>query len=484
MNAGLISSSNACVSMLFSDNAAGDFDLKSFSSLLHEEYYAKQRSKKNKQKLFLFVNAVTNMALLQETDKETRLVHEVESEDYDRNAHTVFASEVLKENYCPDVACRKSDSDKAIIFDEDKADIVNTIAVKLVPDCLLPPVDSYDSKEKESLACKYSLPCALQSTYQPVRVYLYGFCGAVDHPNVCCASFVYSCANCSSYLEAINSCGMGFLQPIPHDLLCKPMNFVLRGSDIEVTLQYLGSKIITEKEMLLMQMFHRSILCWETDGPIVPNQPTSTVAFEKPLLPSEWAKSSNNAWYIMFPLCHRESQKDFFQFNRLFSKTKLVADRMKKEIRLIHSHEWLQHLQSCASEASSLVHGLFFHQYRSDKILHDKSQNKTESQDISSAEKYPLQYSHKREDLIGKLFYRDKDSIYVGIEDVGENGETGPTITFDDIMLEGKSANNEDSSAVNMNHVSYLDYFISKNRLSRNDAATLRHDGGIFPQTQ
>jgi len=134
------------------------------------------------------------------------------------------------------------------------------------------------------------------------------------------------------------------------------------------------------------------------------------------------------------------------------------------------------------------VDNLYYHQYRYDKVTDDTTKLGSGGTDIESkgttskSMKFPLLYNHKREDLVGQLFSRDKECIYVGVEDVQEGGEINSALTFDDVMREGKHkvregkssgqvANDRDSPTLDE---TYLQYYLSKGRLTMERADAMR----------
>jgi hypothetical protein len=376
------------------------------------------------------------------------------------------------------------------IAPEDKAGSVNRVSIKVIPDCLLPPMATasagLSSEERAT---------PISETYEPIRVYLYASRAAVVHPNSTHSAFVHACASCSSHVEAANSCGLAFLQPLPDALLTEPTTFGLRGSNMSVQLEFLGEKYASAGEMLAMQTFHRSILCWETDGKLDisdSSQMSDSMKFDWPLSAAEWAKSSSNAWYILFPLMHSVDAAEVISgTSGLFSRNSVLAKRLDAERQSILSSSdvWLRHLLTCADEASTLVDNLFRHQYRQDKVTDDSLSAVTvggggSNQKLSSKKTYPMMYSHTREDLVGQLFSRDKDYIYLGAEDTQETGINGPVVTFDDVMREGKhlevhevgqTKSEEDTRSAG---VTYLEYFLSKGRMSVEEADALRKKSG------
>lgn len=417
---------------------------------------------------------------------------------------------------------------------------INTIIVKVVPECLVPSKAATVKTEKHSDCntshvrdgtCDEATP--FYGAYQPVLTHFYAVCSVVCAPHTNHANVINSCPSCSTHLDAANSCGLAFLQPLSPSVLSEPMPFGLRGCNLAVTLTYLGAKVVNESEMLAMQTFHRSILCWETDGPLdYPGEacslfPTGAGAeqyptdvplpFQRPLSPTQWAQSSGGAWYILFPLMHpppplpprkhSEMEMDLDGTN-LASKLDtnsfrcIVNEDVAKEIEFekqklfLSTDEWLLHLQACAAEAKMLVDNLYQHQYRTDKVVVDVPSTVIAATATATAmdntPKYPLLYSHRQEDLVDQLFSRDKDYIYLGIKEESdiENGTEKhlsgtKKVTFDDVMLEGNAQNTgERSKGCDGDEkrpsadLTYLEYFVSKGRISLQEAAELRRKGG------
>ena len=453
-------------------------------------------------------------------------------------------------------------------FDENKSHVIITVPIKLVPDLLVPEevasLEKIDTKSSPSVSSQSGniadisilanerennvtvphepnspLPGSSSSsssgtvisqafTPMPTQTHLYALSSAVSHPHTTHAGFVCTCPSCSSHLEAASSCGMAFLQPLPPALLAEPMTFDLRGNNMTVHLTYLGEKIVNDDELLAMQTFHRSILCWETDGSLDPTAmnkeggDASSVLFEHPLSATDWVRSSHGAWYIFFPLKHTTLTHPVAGVSHVFGSDSITAQRLERERQLIlcspSPEGWLQHLQACAKEAKMLVDNLYQHQYRADKVVDDIGTTSTAtttrpdadaaattlapstvtpvSDALSSATdgalKYPLLYSHRQEDLVGQLFSRDKDYIFLGVpEDMNPAGEQG-RVTFDDVMLEGKQSSvvmkKRNGCGVPEGEmrpaVTYLEYFLSKGRITMEEAEALRDGEGELHWTR
>lgn len=396
------------------------------------------------------------------------------------------------------------------------------VCIKLIPDCLMVPSHVTDNFSQSgngmndgcggpSAKCDSSSNDVHGKRYNPVFLHFYALCTTVSGPD---DSGVQSCGSCSSHLEAANACGIAFLEPLPSLVLDESMSFYLRGSCMNAQLEYLGTKRVNAEEMLAMQLFHRSIICWETDGnvdvgassaasllnPFEFLKNSNDLTWQQPIPAREWAQSSHSAWYLMFPLKNRASRRDTESRSGVVSRHAILAKRLELEKKLLLSagNEWLWHLKNTATDARMLVEKLYHHQYRRDKVIDDNSKtvgpcseyNRDSGRDraevIAQEEeaqmvKYPLLHPHSKEDLVGKLFSRDKDTLYVGVEDITWEGNTGPVVTFDDVMKEGKTVSEGNGhSEQDTAAVTYLQYFISKGRMTEAEANELRSRGGEF----
>lgn len=472
---------------LYANTAAGDFQVKSLNNWTRLEAAAVQYKTRNDETLRLFLAAVS--ALTYEVDGGAPLKKEKSSDaisDVQTIRQTDCSEEILMKsrsvavNHSDVVPPKKKDKDS------NNANTMNTVVIKVVPDCLVPPdaIDTASTKVKVP-----SENIELNSTsyvYKPISVHLYALCSALCHPNAAHAAFVHSCPSCSCYLEAANSCGIAFLQPIPLELLAEPMSFGLRGSNMNVQLEYLGEKVLSESQLLAMQIFHRSILCWETDRCLdLSCHPSdaSAIKFEHPMTVEEWTRSSCNAWYNFFPLMHRELDKSGEECQpNLFSRNTTIQKMLNLERQAVSSktdNNWLLHLQKVAAEAKLLVDNLYEHQYRPDKLI--ECGNTHMASTTAQEMKFPLSYPHKREHLVGHLFSRDKEYVYCGVEDIQENGNMNRAVTFDDVMREGKKNAcigriGEDEKEI-ADDVTYLQYYLSKGRLTEHEAITMRQNG-------
>lgn len=483
--------------MLYENTEEGDFQVKALRQLKELEVAADQCQIRNDQTKDSFLAAVSSLdnSRLRTDDDETELTEQSDQQiktslnetrpQPSKRARSIFKQDKpLRVNDGNDDNCSNYISTTK---DENNPNCVNTVIIKMAPDCLVPSL--HPSVHLKAKAC-----------VRVVKVHLYAFCGVLSHPNSTHSKFVQSCSSCSSHLTAASSCGMAFLNPLPTAMLTDPMQFGLRGSNMNVQLEYLGEKDLVESEMLAMQMFHRSILCWETDGSLSPSAPGSSgcvdsVPFEKPLSVEDWSRSNYKAWYIVFPLMHslQVSNTDTASSiqSHIVSRNSELRNQLENERRIILSATgsyWLDHLQKCAMEARKLVDNLYYHQYRYDKVTDDTTKLGSGGTDIESigttskSMKFPLLYNHKREDLVGQLFSRDKECIYVGVEDVQEGGEINSALTFDDVMREGKHkvregkssgqvANDRDSPTLDE---TYLQYYLSKGRLTMERADAMR----------
>lgn len=110
-----------------------------------------------------------------------------------------------------------------------------------------------------------------QSTVEPLKLHLY----AVRVLCTTTSSYVrvHTCHPCLGSIKGINSVGLALLSPIPNEVLDIKSSATLRTTEaLSLQLEYLGEKIVEDKELYQMQRFHKGIVCWESeDKPIHSN---------------------------------------------------------------------------------------------------------------------------------------------------------------------------------------------------------------------
>lgn len=111
-------------------------------------------------------------------------------------------------------------------------------------------------------------------------------------------------------VSALNGLGFILRSPIPSDVLLAKSDLFLSDSMMVMTIHCVGRQTsIPESDLLQMQRFHRAVCCMEdvnaynTDAYLNIDHDFGDGADPVELIPEEeWIKSSNGAWYVVYPL--------------------------------------------------------------------------------------------------------------------------------------------------------------------------------------
>jgi hypothetical protein len=127
----------------------------------------------------------------------------------------------------------------------------------------------------------------------------------------------FASLGCGSSKDELDQCllalnGLGFIlrSPVPEDVLQAKSDLFLSDSKMTMTLDHLGVvSEIPDEDMLHLQRFHRAVCCMEDVNACTSDQYLSMEHnFIDGVIPTElisqpdWTKSSNGAWYMVFPL--------------------------------------------------------------------------------------------------------------------------------------------------------------------------------------
>ena len=324
---------------------------------------------------------------------------------------------------------------------QDPKEVVN-VDVKVTPDFTSPAWAT-----RGYSACPTGLSPAptsgqLLNNMHPTVLHFYEFDAQVVQATQ--KQFAESCQTCSRHIGAFSAFGFAFLQPLSLEILQEPINFFLRGVALKIVMRYVGMRDVSDQEMVAMQRFHRSILCWEAregegDGNgktgIDTAESTQALGWDLPVPPEEWARSGHESWYLMFP-----AQQPL---------PGVYLDGNTSTTMATTGPEWLRYLRLCAEEAETIISNFLNFL----PIVEGKTK-----QGEGPMTNHPA--PQKCADLSEYVYTRLNDcNIYLG-------GESRSNLS--DIMRFDSTTGRP---------VTFEEYYISKNKLSTQDLAMLREDG-------
>ena len=171
------------------------------------------------------------------------------------------------------------------------------------------------------------------------------------------------CPSCGPHIQGLRTAGIALLRPLTDEQLHCSMKLCMRKSDpleFRVTPLFAGGNIhaglVTDVDMGYMQRYHKACLCLESaasnendldwdnftscDSALLVEKEDVTAVSIK-----EWARSSNGAYYVLFPIPHRNEDRA----RPIFSST--AAGN-------VLNNWWSEHFRRSAQEAHVLVHNL------------------------------------------------------------------------------------------------------------------------------
>jgi hypothetical protein len=200
---------------------------------------------------------------------------------------------------------------------------------------------------------------------------------------------VLQCKGCSEYLKGLNRMGFALLTPLATEILEISLEMCLRESeDLIIKVVFLGSRVVSQKDLYQMQRFHTAILCWTCEAEeviagglagILGGGPGSNGS--KSMLDNndqskgvcvgheEWAESSRGAWYCLYPLpdemsvipLHAPQQSNDVNVRFIPNPLDLI-DNIEAVTFVSETFKdplaWSDHLLQSADEAQTLAHNL------------------------------------------------------------------------------------------------------------------------------
>eukprot|EP01034_Spumella_vulgaris_P022615 gene22615-28752_t len=270
------------------------------------------------------------------------------------------------------------------------SDLVTTV-VKTVPDALIfSPV-------------RAPLPVTERVSPQAVddSVGLYLYAVRAEFVDELSREIIHNCISCSNNFFAINEVGIAFTSELPDDVFQSVFDCNFRETEgLTVKIELLEYRSVSSAELLQMQRFHKSVLCWESDSkryhrpecrprfdePTTAGLPDEVwippdadlreyydgtpeglqrsrehfenPPVEKPASHDEWRQSSNGAWYVIFPL-----PDDIFEKK---NSTDVAPSTSLQDVSLNRARDatfnaldkWCAFLKQSADEAQVLAHNL------------------------------------------------------------------------------------------------------------------------------
>ena len=227
-------------------------------------------------------------------------------------------------------------------------------------------------------------------------------------------SSLYGCSSCNTHLSCVRRVAFAVSRRVSEEVLAVDIDMKIHTLfNCSGKLRYLGQRDTSEKEVALMQRFHRAVISWEADLSGAEPPPY----FD----PHEWVKSGGGAYYIVLPLPANFSFdycRNHGEGNRLFS------------VPL----DWEAFLESSSREAQTLLRGL---------IKHHSMQNMTESEKLA----YDWRTKDAKltvADLEGHVIRRGPRELFMALP--------GSTTKLMDVMAYSKEV---DGECVRMNEKAY-----------------------------
>jgi dsRNA-specific ribonuclease len=346
------------------------------------------------------------------------------------------------------------------VKDENNPEGITQIDVKVTPD---------------QLDCHASASLDFDPLTQ--TLHFYSFQTHCHNPNH--QKYINHCPTCSRYVRSMSCYGLILHQKIPQEVCDELIDFYIRGLRVDVSLEYLGSKVVSEEELEMVQLFHRNILCWESDGshPPLPITP-----------PVLWKKSGNDAWYLIYPLRFTGAPAESSMANRV------------KEIDFILSSDWLIFLTECRHKTTLLVNNFFKHQRQT--TLQQQQQETLPSSLAPPPSAYHLNASQTPEDLYDKVYSRSGwGNIYIGCESdedkrvlddvmkvlVSEGSGNESTLIQpkgDEVGEEGMEREIKVTTAAAAGPITYRDYYLSKGLITQSEVQALAEISPSLPLVQ
>jgi hypothetical protein len=131
------------------------------------------------------------------------------------------------------------------------SDLVTTV-VKTVPEQLtLPPIRP---------------PPVLSGPFDEDSVGLYLYAVRAEFVDELSRDIIHNCTSCSNNFFAINEVGIAFTSELPQDVFQSVFDCNFRETEgLTVKIELLEYRTVSGTELLQMQRFHKSVLCWESD---------------------------------------------------------------------------------------------------------------------------------------------------------------------------------------------------------------------------
>eukprot|EP00595_Chromulina_sp_UTEXLB2642_P000948 CAMPEP_0196763732 /NCGR_PEP_ID=MMETSP1095-20130614/4626_1 /TAXON_ID=96789 ORGANISM="Chromulina nebulosa, Strain UTEXLB2642" /NCGR_SAMPLE_ID=MMETSP1095 /ASSEMBLY_ACC=CAM_ASM_000446 /LENGTH=1704 /DNA_ID=CAMNT_0042117539 /DNA_START=96 /DNA_END=5207 /DNA_ORIENTATION=+ len=174
---------------------------------------------------------------------------------------------------------------------------------------------------------------------------------------------IEGCRMCSRQSQAIEEVSFAFLSPISSEISCNDANSndlsnnlvietAMAGREsLDLQIQYVDKLIVTDKELFLLQRYHRAVLAWESERLVddlkrwvsceeysqLFNEFISNAENIKPTDNETWTRSSNGSWYLLIP------------------RPNVLQERGRDE--------WSREIVIAGNEAQSLIHNLLVQDY-------------------------------------------------------------------------------------------------------------------------
>lgn len=319
-----------------------------------------------------------------ETDKlESQKPSEQDQADYKRakkkKLSTVLSDDIMAEIQQKD--CLRNTKD---LVDQNGDPIeVDSIGidVKVTPDII-----TFAAGEETVCGTVLSDNCKDNVTLASQHgVVLFFYVIQAEYGDITSEEVLNKCPSCNLFFIGGNSFGLCFSRKLPEDLIEDSFRCFIREREaIDVTVDFLESRFVSDRELLHMQRFHRGMYCWEVDAVTkeigqtffshrdcwidphykLTKKHSSLIEGEKPINHDDWRASGNGSWYVLFPLPPSATE------NELCSPCAILADvTISKAQRLKQSMlepgsiyreegEWISFLIKTADEAQILANNL------------------------------------------------------------------------------------------------------------------------------
>ena len=277
------------------------------------------------------------------------------------------------------------------------------------------------------------------------KLYLYVI--QAEYGDIRSEEVLHKCPSCKLFFKGGNSFGICFSQKLPLDLIEDSFRCFIREREaIDVTVDFLECRIVSDLELLHMQRFHRGMYCWEVDaatkqisqtffayrdGWIDPyydltNLHRNLIESCKPIPHDEWRASGNGAWYVLFPLPIdlTERQEMICSSCSILAtsgqpKAQLLVNSMLNDSDSIYTNKkkWISFLTKTADEAQILANNL----KRQEVINYEYAADFTFEPEVVP--------SHDK--CYGMVLSRGSGGVYVVLDPFEPYNEPNPTYDAD-----------------------------------------------------